>query len=181
MTITIDPLNKTSLTTAEKMLKKYIKNLPQKCEKIAQRLSNIGSAMADSVFGNAVYDLDMDGVPRGNPGISVFVEGPAVSNGKIVYTIIADGWNVAFVEFGAGVYYNSGGDPYHETRPEGIVGIGEYGRGSGKREWWAFKAPEHNGDTYMTHGTPEQPGMYLASKAMRDSLEQIAIEVFKDD
>lgn len=181
MTITIDILNRESLNDGIKQIRKYKNSIPKKCEELAKRLTNMGKAMADSVFGNAVYDLDMDGESRGDPGIEVYVEGPETIDGNIVYTVNANGENVAFVEFGAGVFYNSGGDAYHTERPEGIVGIGEYGKGKGKREWWAFKAPEYYGDSYMTHGTPEQPGMYLASKAMRDAVEDIAIEVFRND
>lgn len=180
MNITIDLLDFGSIMAAKHKLEEYIKSIPDRCAELAKRLSEYGADRAKSMFSSAVYDLDMDNESRGDNGIVVTVSDPEEIDGGVVYTINADGENVCFVEFGAGVFYNSGGDPYHETRPEGIVGIGEYGNGNGKRPFWVFKAPEYHDDNYFTHGTPEQPAMYLASKAMKDVLWDMAREVFNE-
>ena len=195
MNITIDLLDFGSIIEAKLKLEEYIKSLPRRCEELARKLSEYGADRAKAMFDSAVYDLDMDGETRGKPDIAVTVSDPQTTESGVVYTINADGRDVCFVEFGAGVFYNSGGDPYHDTRPEGIVGIGEYGKGKGKREFWVFNAPEYRyrlsrsgkgmtrmlNENYMTRGTPEQPGMYLASKAMKDVLWDLAREVFGHD
>ena len=99
------------------------------------------------------------------------------------YSIIADGTAVAFIEFGSGVYHNSS-EPYPNPRPEGVVGIGEYGKGRGKRRAWFYKGePGTNGEiqkngVVKTRGNPAAMPMYYASEEMKRSVLQIAREVF---
>ena len=91
------------------------------------------------------------------------------------YCIKAEGKAVAFIEFGAGVYHNSG-EPYPKPRPDGIVGIGQYGKGLGKRQAWGFK--DDSGELVITHGNPAAMPMWYASEEMRKNILKIAKEVF---
>jgi hypothetical protein len=91
------------------------------------------------------------------------------------YQIVAEGHAVAFIEFGAGVYYNPS-EPYPNPRPDGIVGIGEYGKGYGKRQAWGFK--NESDELVITHGNPAAMPMWYASEEMRNSILQIARRVF---
>jgi hypothetical protein len=74
------------------------------------------------------------------------------------YKIIARGDSVAFAEFGAGVYYNPS-DNYPE-RPQGIMGIGEYGKGLGKNKFWTYV--DENGNRKFSWGQPMRLGFVNA-------------------
>lgn len=82
-------------------------------------------------------------------------------------TVEMSGKGAPFIEFGAGVHYN-GNESYPLPRPNGIVGIGEYGQGQGKQDMWQYG---HK----WTHGNPAQKPLYFAALTM----EQNAPAVFK--
>ena len=145
-----------------KQLRAYRNSLDAKMDKLLEELAKIGVQEASVRFTTAMYDGVNDS--------SVSLE--TISNG---YAIVAEGHAVAFIEFGAGVYHNSG-EPYPDPRPEGIVGIGEYGKGHGKRQAWGFT--NDSGELVITHGNPAAMPMWYASEEMRSKLQQIAEEVF---
>lgn len=151
-----------SIEDAIAELKAYRDSLEVKKDKLLKELANIGVREASVRFTTAMYDGVNDS--------SVTLE--ATTDG---YAIVAEGHAVAFIEFGAGVYHNSG-EPYPDPRPEGIVGIGEYGKGYGKRQAWGFK--NDSGELVITHGNPAAMPMWYASEEMRSKLQQIAKEVF---
>ena len=129
---------------------------------LLERLGEIGIKEASVRFTTAMYDGDNDS--------NVTLE--ANSNG---YVILAEGNAVAFIEFGAGVYHNPG-EPYPNPRPDGIVGIGEYGYGRGKRKAWGYR--DNGGDIKITHGNPAAMPLWYASEEMRKNILTIAREVF---
>ena len=127
-----------------------------------KELAEIGVKEASVRFTTAMYDGVNDS--------SVSLE--ATNNG---YTIVAAGHAVAFIEFGSGVYHNSS-EPYPNPRPDGIVGIGEYGKGQGKRKAWGYR--NEAGEVVVTHGNPAAMPMWYASEEMRSKIQRIAQEVF---
>lgn len=131
-------------------------------KQLLEELANIGLKEAQVRFTNAMYD----GVNDSEVTLD------AIENG---YRIVAEGKAVAFIEFGAGVYYNPT-DPYPNPRPDGIVGIGEYGKGYGKRQAWGFK--NESDELVITHGNPAAMPMWYASEEMRNSILTIARRVF---
>ena len=155
-------LSTSSIDNAIKELKAYKISLDQKKDKLLEELANIGVKEASVRFTTAMYDGVNDS--------SVTLE--TTSNG---YCIKAEGKAVAFIEFGAGVYHNPG-EPYPNPRPTGIVGIGEYGKGHGKRQAWGFT--DDSGELVITHGNPAAMPMWYASEEMRSNVLKIAREVF---
>ena len=155
-------LSTSSIEDAIKQLQSYRDSLDTKKDKLLKRLGEIGVREASVRFTTAMYDGINDS--------SVSLE-----TNKNGYVIVAEGHAVAFIEFGAGVYHNSG-EPYPDPRPEGIVGIGEYGKGRGKRQAWGFK--NDSGELVITHGNPAAMPMWYASEEMRNSILKIAKEVF---
>lgn len=127
-----------------------------------KELANIGLQEAQVRFTSAMYD----GVNDSNVTVETNADG---------YCIKAEGKAVAFIEFGAGVHYNPS-EPYPNPRPSGIVGIGEYGKGLGKRKAWGFK--DDGGNLVITHGNPAAMPMWYASEEMRSNIKRIAQEVF---
>ena len=155
-------LSVASINNAIKELKAFRNSLKKKQDKLLEELAKIGLEEATVRFTGAMYDgiTDTD------------IDVKSIANG---YAIVASGEDVFFIEFGAGVYYNPG-EPYPDPRPEGIVGIGEYGKGYGKRRAWGFK--DDNGELVITHGNPAAMPMWYASEEMRNNILKIAREVF---
>ena len=93
------------------------------------------------------------------------------------YAVYAQGDQVAFIEFGAGVFYNGSGANYKLGRPPEISGIGEYGQGKGKQNTWGYY--DDTGALHLTHGNPPANAFYHASVDTRRKIRDIAREVFK--
>lgn len=158
-------LNSKSIGSTIKDLRAYKNWARRKAVELAKRLAQLGAQEARVRFAGAQYD--------GANDVSVSVE--PIDRG---YKIVASGNAVFFIEFGAGVYYN-GSEPYPEPRPGGVVGIGEYGQGKGKRKAWGFY--DDRGELVITHGTPAAMPMLHAGRVMRQDVEKIAREVFSHD
>ena len=155
-------LSSKSIGKAIAELKAYRASLDAKKDKLLEELAYIGVKEASIRFTTAIYDGVNDS--------SVTLE--TVPNG---YSIVAEGKAVMFIEFGAGVYHNPG-EPYPDPRPSGIVGIGEYGKGHGKRQAWGFR--DESGELVITHGNPAAMPMWYASEEMRNAIKAKFLEVF---
>lgn len=155
-------LTTSSIDNAIKELKAYRYSIDRKKDKLLEELANIGVREASVRFTTAMYD----GVNDSSVTLKPIKDG---------YAIIAEGHAVAFIEFGSGVYHNSG-EPYPNPRPDGIVGIGEYGKGHGKRQAWGFK--NEADELVITHGNPAAMPLWYASEEMRNKIAKIAQEVF---
>ena len=155
-------LSSKSIRGAIAELKAYKDSLDSKTDKMLKELAYIGVKEASIRFTTAIYDGVNDS--------SVTLE--PISGG---YCIKAEGKAVAFIEFGAGVYHNPS-EPYPNPRPDGIVGIGEYGKGHGKRQAWGYK--DESGELVITHGNPAAMPMWYASEEMRNEITKIFKEVF---
>jgi hypothetical protein len=142
-------------------LDKYAEWVKTKANELTEKLAYVGVREASVRFASAMYD--------GSNDVSVSLV--PIENG---YSIQADGQAVCFIEYGAGVYYN-GSEPYPNQRPAGVVGIGEYGYGLGKRDSWYFN---RGGEKTVTHGTPAAMPMWYATKEMEEKLLTVAREVF---
>ena len=157
-------LSSKSIGKALRELKKYRDSLERRKDQLLEELAKIGVREASVRFTTAMYDGDNDS--------EVTLE--TIENG---YRIVAEGKAVAFIEFGAGVYHNPT-EPYPNPRPAGIVGIGEYGKGYGKRQAWGFR--DDSGELVITRGNPAAMPMWYASEEIRDSILKIARRVFGD-
>jgi hypothetical protein len=156
-------LSTKSIEQALRELKAYRDSIESREKQLLEELANIGVREASVRFTTAMYDGENDS--------EVTLE--TIDNG---YCIKAEGKAVAFIEFGAGVYHNPT-EPYPNPRPNGIVGIGEYGNGYGKRQAWGFR-DEASGELVITHGNPAAMPMWYASEEMRNSILTIARRVF---
>lgn len=155
-------LSSDSIQRAIKELKSFRDSIDAKMDKLLEELAYIGVKEASVRFTTAIYD----GVNDSSVTLEPIADG---------YCIKAEGRAVAFIEFGAGVYHNPG-EPYPNPRPEGIVGIGEYGKGYGKRQAWGFR--DESGELVITHGTPAAMPMWYASEEMRNAILKTFKEVF---
>ena len=155
-------LSENSIDRAIKELKAYKQKFLDKEKQLLKGLAEIGIKEASVRFTTAMYD--------GTNDVSVRLD--ATNDG---YAIVAEGKAVAFIEFGAGVYHN-GSEPYPNPRPTGIVGIGEYGKGMGKRKAWGYK--NENDELVITRGNPAAMPMWYASEEIKNSVLRVVREVF---
>lgn len=155
-------LSSSSIQDAITELKSFRDSIDAKMDKLLEKLGEIGVKEASVRFTTAIYD----GVNDSSVSLEPIKDG---------YCIKAEGRAVAFIEFGAGVYHNPG-EPYPNPRPAGIVGIGEYGKGYGKRQAWGFR--DESGELVITHGTPAAMPLWYASEEMRDAILETFKEVF---
>lgn len=171
-------LSKEAIDKAINELNDYKKWVNRKTKELLEQLSLIGIQEASIRFSGAQYD--------GTNDTQLKTE-ESFDGTNYVYTIIAAGQAVCFIEFGAGVYYNSAGYPLQ--KPAGVVGIGEYGKGKGKQNTWAYygENPGSNGvlresakgSVVITHGNPAAMPMYYAGSEMKQKILSIAKEVFE--
>ena len=155
-------VSSSSIQDAINELKSYRDSIDAKKDKLLEELAYIGVKEASIRFTTAMYD----GVNDSSVTLEPIKDG---------YCIKAEGKAVAFIEFGAGVYHNPG-EPYPNPRPAGIVGIGEYGKGYGKRQAWGYR--DVSGELVVTHGNPAAMPMWYASEEMRNAILQKFKEVF---
>jgi hypothetical protein len=156
-------LDKQEIDRAIKELKQFKQGFLEREKKLLEGLAKIGLKDASVRFTTAMYD--------GTNDVSVRLD-----ETKKGYVIVADGEAVAFIEFGAGVYHNTS-EPYPNPRPNGIVGIGEYGKGKGKRKAWGYM--NENDELVITRGNPAAMPMWYASEEIKNSVLKVVREVFK--
>ena len=155
-------LGANEIERAIRELKHYKTGFLDREKRLIEGLAEIGLKEASVRFTTAMYD--------GTNDVSVRLDN--TSNG---YVIVAEGQAVAFIEFGAGVYHN-GSEPYPNPRPNGIVGIGEYGKGHGKQKAWGYF--DESGELVITRGNPAAMPMWYASEEIKNSVLKVVKEVF---
>ena len=163
MRIQVDVFDENSVKQAVKQINKYKRDILKKEQMLLQRLEQYGATRVSIGFARSVFTEDQE---------PIVVSSYFASNN--VVCIQANGKDVAFVEFGAGVRFGQG---YQGERPEGIVGIGEYGKGRGKnpKGWWYSK----DGESKHSYGNPPAQVFYNTMNDLAEKVEDIAREVFK--
>lgn len=159
-------LSPQSIDKAINEVKQYRKWVQEKTNQLAERLAMIGIKEASIRFNGAFIDSAV--------GNDTQLSVERTANG---YEVVARGTQVWFIEFGTGVYYN-GSEPYPNPpgRPEGVGGIGSYGKGKGNNDFWYYKDEDGK---HRTHGMPAAMPMYYATVEMENNIRRIAREVFK--
>lgn len=167
-TIHIDAFNKSSVEKAISDLKAVKKEWKRKANLCSEM---IAAALADEIEKNLdaiPYTDDIVDVkthqtmPRRNP-LS------AVAMGNRVYI---DGADVAFVEFGAGVYHNPGVNNPLSGAVNFDTSIGSFGQGHGNEPYWFIA---HN---LISRGTPAYMPIQNAIEAIKPQIPTMIRQVF---
>lgn len=154
-------------------LQDYQKWIEERCETLRQRVAEEIANESQIGFDSSSAEISNDGVST-QPNVTV-----EVTDRDGVSIVIANGSDAVWIEFGAGVYYNTpvGTSPNPYGADLGFS-IGTYGYGYGARKVWGYRNAD--GTVTLTHGTPATMPMYNAvSKVLRD-LPNIAKAVFSD-
>lgn len=164
--ISFDPFDYASIVEASERLKKYFLWISRKTDELLERLRQIGVQEASVRFAEA---FDYDGVN------DTIVYSEPIEGG---WQIIANGHAVCFIEFGAGVFYNSGSSypDFPTSRVPGIVGIGQYGNHHGMNDSWWFT--NQAGESQESFGNAAIKPMWHSATRMMNEMNRIAREVF---
>ena len=171
MIINVD-LSPSGIDEAIKKVESYHKDLKSKCKEVEKRIAERVRDECITGFSNAVYD-DIIGEEYKHPDINVEM----YNNGNCI-VIEATGYEVLFVEFGAGVYHNSGvGSSKHPKGQELGLTIGSYGPNGAKKVWGFY---DENDELKLTRGTPANMPMWNAVQTVSREIPDIVKEVFND-
>lgn len=160
-----------SINQAVKTIENYYTNkLQAKAEEFVNELAAVGIKSINVAIKN------INPLMKGGD-LKVTLE---YANGEYGANITMSGKQCAFIEFGAGVYYNTEkGSSKHPKGEELGFTIGSYNPGSPHAEdpegWWYYdeKGRHH------TYGTPTFAPMYNSEIEMLDKIKVIAEKVFR--
>lgn len=171
-------LSVASIKALKKQLIEYKEELSNKCDELVKRLAEVGIPVIDKQMAKASYTYDEKGIESGsNTEHNTYVKVDSLV-GMSKATLVVEGKDVLFIEFGAGVYHNDVGvgDTNHPKGAENGFLIGTYGLGHGSQQVWGYYA--ESGELVFTHGTKATMPMYKASLEIRDNVLKIAKDVF---
>lgn len=172
-------LSVSSLNDLKKQLLDYKTELNNKCGRFARELAEVGIPVVESNIARAGFTYDEKGVQSGSDTEhNTYVKVDSLI-GMSRATLVLEGKEILFIEFGAGVYHNEKagvGGSTHPKGPENGFLIGTYGMGHGSQQIWGYYAD--SGELVMTHGTEATMPMYEASLEMRNKVVSIARGVF---
>lgn len=171
-TITLD-LSPHGISKTLQQLEAFTAWVEQKTSLLMSKLSQLGLDVARINFGSVMPYYNGGDKVKGAYSVEADLDVEPIENG---YVIRASGHDVCFIEFGAGITYGEG---YPGERPEGVVGIGQYGKGHGAdpKGWWYLSDPVNNKYVH-TRGNPPAAGMFAAEQTIRQQVYNIAKEVF---
>lgn len=161
-------LSSKSIQSAIMQLENYKKTLMDKNELFVKRLAELGIPVIDENIASAQGDSDT----RHETYIKVNSYGDYSQA-----TLICEGTDLLFIEFGSGVHYNGavGTSPHPQGEEFGYT-IGSYGKGQGKNDSWIYMS--ESGEWVRSHGTQATMPVYKASVEIMQNIRKIAKEVF---
>ena len=169
-TISIDLNDSSSIGNAVKEIEAYRKELMSKIKLFIETLVQDGVSIASARLGSTVGDST-----EGIIGFGVNEDGDIVS--AIIHLQGAD---AAFIEFGAGIYYNNGNA--HPKAAELGLGIGSYpsktppNKAINPGYWWYR---DEGGNLRFSVGTQASMPLYHAAETMRNNAIMRASEIFR--
>lgn len=160
-------LNSGNVNDLIKELNAYRDSLSDKAEQLVEGLAKVGIPVIQS---NMTTEGDSD------PSCSITYH-TSRSGTYARCTLTANGEDLLFIEFGAGVHYNGsvGQSPNPKGEEMGYT-IGSYGEGQGANDYWHYM--DDDGKWHTSHGTKASMPMYKASLEIFEKVQTVAREVF---
>lgn len=168
-------LSENSINEAIRQLQQYKQSLQYKCGLLVERLAELGDkaaimSISESPLGKTV-SMRVEKSPS-----EMGCQAVLIATGK---TIEAEGrepfYTLLAVEFGAGIYYNSGNE--HPKANDLGLGVGTYpGQIHAFEDGWYYLGNDDK--WHYTHGVKATMPMYNASMEIVRQYKRIAKEVF---
>ena len=172
-------LSKKSIQNAINELRNYQSELKRKTELFVKKLAEVGIPVIDENMAKANYIYDGKGIRSGSD-TSHYTHVQIHTFGDYAQaTLIVEGKELLFVEFGAGVYYNgsAGASPHPKGQEFGFL-IGSYGAGHGQQKVWGYY--DDSGQLVLTHGVEATMPLFKAHEEIIQKYVKVAKEVFGD-
>lgn len=161
-------LSSKSIQNAINELGRYKDNIKRKNEEFVKRLCELGIPIIIQNISVAKGDSDKSH--------NTYIKMNSFGNYS-KGTLVCEGRDLLFIEFGAGVHYNgSAGSSPHPKGQEFGYTIGSYGKGHGKEDYWFYYAD--SGESVMSHGTEATMPVYKAGIEIVQNIRKVAKEVF---
>ena len=188
MQIKIDIYDPSTVTAAIRELKKRQTWVKKKTQLFIRRLGEIGVDDADYWYNSNLTQL------AGTKDIQTKVKYD-FSGTHYTATVIAQGEEVLFVEFGEGIFYpddyEARDDLAPNSAPVHLHGFMGKGKGANPKGWIYVGNPEpyNPRGTFRpkgrkkimrTKGSPATPAMYLTKQGLMRQMDKIVWEVFHD-
>ena len=175
-TISID-LSLKGIQDLKQYLLDYADSLKNKLDRFVYELANEGIPVIESNMAEASYTYDEKGVQSGSDTAhQTYVKLNSFGD-YAKATLIVEGAEVLFIEFGAGVSQNvKAGSTKHPLGAQYGFLIGSYGQGHGAQNVWGYYAD--SGELVLTRGTKATMPVYKASLEIENSVVEIAKRVF---
>lgn len=171
-------LSEKSIQNAIKEIRKYQQEFQTKLETFTTELAKVGIPVINENMEKAAFTVDSNGILSGaETSHTVDTVRVDSSDGKVQVNLVVHGHDVAFIEFGAGVYYNGakGSSPHPNGEKLGFT-IGSYGLGHGARKIWGYY--DESGALVLTHGVAATMPIYRAYLELLQQYAAIAKRVF---
>lgn len=166
-----------SIEKLKKDLLNYKNELANKLDRFVVRLAESGIPTIERDIQQAGFTYSEKGIQSGSDTEhDVYIKLDRLVDYSQA-TLVLEGREILFIEFGAGVHYNGtkGGTPHLKGQENSFL-IGTYGMGNGSKQIWGYYAD--NGDLILTRGTKATMPMYNASQEIINNVVKIAKEVF---
>lgn len=175
--ITFDILSKSSVQKAIDELNAYQKDINRKLELFVTRLSDVGFKVIETQVAKA-EQKDVDGTRSGTDTTHETHVTVTQTPYGFKSTLVLEGDQVLFIEYGAGVHYNGavGESPHPDGASLGYT-IGSYGDHHGKQDTWYFK--DEDGQIVRTYGTKATMPMHYAKNKIVSEYMRVARGVFR--
>lgn len=170
-------LSQKSVQNAIRELQKIRQELKLKTDQLVKELADVGIPVVESNMQKANYTYDENGIRSGSDTSNYTHVKLNAFGTKSIATLIVEGKEILFIEFGAGVYYNgsAGASPHPKGQEFGFL-IGSYGAGHGKQKVWGYY--DEAGELIMTHGVEATMPVFKAEQEIIDKYVSVAKRVF---
>lgn len=151
--------------------------LQNKLDQFVRELAETGIPVIESRVAEAGVTYDSKGVQSGSDTEhNTYVKVDSLI-GMSRATLVLEGREILFIEFGSGVTYNGAvaSSPHLKGQENGFL-IGTYGIGHGSQQIWGYYAD--SGELVLTRGTKATMPMYEASLKIINSVVSVARRVF---
>lgn len=167
--ITIDALSADSLEKAASRVRKLQRTYINRNREFVRQLTALG---INVIYMNLWGEGDSEPPEPNQPHVMM-----GSKDGVMTATLRLRGEDVMFVEFGAGIHYNTpAGQSPHPLGVELGYTIGSYGQGHGAQEYWTYE--DDDGQTHYSQGTEATMPMWKADQEIRQKFASIAKTVF---
>ena len=172
MLIRLNALSQDSISKAIARIDKIQLQIIEKNGKLVKKLAKTGIEEAGAHLNTFKGDSEPPTLESTTPHVKVD------SSGNMYADITIRGEDVAFVEFGAGIRYNTeAGTSPHPKGVELGYTIGSYGHGHGAERQWTYV--DENGIEVVSYGTEAAMPLAHAKMRVEQTYADIAASTFK--